>query len=145
MKEIKFYKTAKKTAESNGFYLYKNQDGKNLLFDFSKLNLIPCKDEEKQIFMDTLKNEIEKDFRFISINDLSWVYYDIDNFINYDLQIMWGYTNIYNKVGKKLYTIIEPRMYNAIIRERKNVYEEYKNIFSYGINFHEMKHCDIEI
>ena len=114
--------TGKISKDVKTYGLDKVKSGKHvLLFDFSRIESIALDEEYKQLIKETVIRDysIVNDFTYICIGD------------KFDRVVGGVYVknaHVYNKEGKRLYTIIDVSAINLSILKRNNVYEEYETV-----------------
>ena len=114
--------TGKISKDAKTYGLDKVKSGKHvLLFDFSRIESIALDDEYKQRIKETIIGDcsIINDFTYICIGD---------NFDKVAGCVYVKNAHVYNKEGKRVYTIIDVSAINLSILKRQSVYEEYETM-----------------
>lgn len=123
-------KTLKKTQSMNNFVRTKSNN-KYLFIDFTNLNKLEFIPERE---IELIKNEC---VRWLSAGCSSFISGKIyDEFENVTIDVSCSTLRVYNKQGKRLYTIMQINNLRVVRKQRKSIYD-------YKYNVNELSFCRI--
>lgn len=116
----KLFKTVKKTAKENGLLISKDWNCNTILFDFALLDTLEISDREKQL----VKSSALKNVCVSNKDDFYGA--DFDNFTRCNGITNYISNNVYNKHGKRLYTIMQLTRIKHNSFNRDCIYDSFK-------------------
>lgn len=124
-------KTLKRTQSNNNFVRVKSLNNKCVFLDFSNLSKLEFITDRE---IEVIKNEC---VQWISSGCTTFISGKIYNeFENVTIDVSFNTLRIYNKQGKRLYTISQINNLRLVRKQRKSIYE-------YKYNVSELSFCKI--